>query len=430
MTRALLNVVRRLEGASLWIFILGLGFSISLAQVALGLLALCWAAQLADPERRRSLRFPLLAPCAALAGATVVSALVSPRPVASLTASKSLLLLGAFYLVLHGLRGSRGAFQFLSLLSLTLASVSLYGIVQVMFCPSDPGWIPLVSRFFRRCDRAHAFYSIYMTLAGVLSVGLLAMLPRLFPGSRDRRWWIAPTCAAEALALALTYVRGAWVGVAAGVLALGVMAREARRMLLAALLAGVVALLVATPGLRHRAVSIADLSDATVHERLRIWRSALDMARDHPITGVGPGGVSQVYPRYVDPGALRTARGHVHNTPLQILVERGPLALLAWLWLFASFFLRGHRALARLAPEQERERALVMGSMAATAGFLVAGLFEYNFGDSEVVMITYSVMALAFAATESEAAAQGSAPPARIPAADALGGEQAERIER
>jgi hypothetical protein len=47
-----------------------------------------------------------------------------------------------------------------------------------------------------------------------------------------------------------------------------------------------------------------------------------------------------------------------------------------------------------------------MGSVAATAGFLVAGLFEYNFGDSEVVMVAYSVMALAFAALQPEPAAR------------------------
>jgi O-antigen ligase len=95
-------------------------------------------------------------------------------------------------------------------------------------------------------------------------------------------------------------------------------------------------------------------------------------------------------------------RGHLHDAPLQILVERGPVGLLAWLWLFAAFFLEGGRALARLGADQARERGLVMGGLAATVGFLVAGLFEYNFGDSEVVLVQYSVMALALAAAAHE----------------------------
>ena len=36
------------------------------------------------------------------------------------------------------------------------------------------------------------------------------------------------------------------------------------------------------------------------------------------------------------------------------------------------------------------------GSLAAVAGFLVAGLFEYNFGDSEVIGLLWVVMAFPF----------------------------------
>jgi hypothetical protein len=36
----------------------------------------------------------------------------------------------------------------------------------------------------------------------------------------------------------------------------------------------------------------------------------------------------------------------------------------------------------------------VVGSIAAVTGFLVGGLSEYSFGDSEVVMLAWTVMAL------------------------------------
>jgi O-antigen ligase len=391
-------MVRHAETLLLATFVLGLGVSISLAQTALGLLALCWLLRLREPGRWRSLRFPLLAPFLALTALTLVAALASSRPTPSLFASKNLLLIATFYLVLHALDDPARALRFHSLLSMVLACVAVLGIFQVGFCPKDPGWIPIASRFFKRCDRAHAFYSIYMTLAGVLSIGLLALLPRVLPGRGERALWVGPACVVQALALALTYVRGAWVGVAAGVVALAVIVREARWLVLGVLGAAVLALFLAVPGLRHRAASMIDPADPTAKERLLIWQSGLRMARDHPIMGVGPGGVSDEYPRYADPAALRARRGHLHNVALQILVERGPLALLAWLWLFAAFLLEGRRMLAALGRHQSRERALVVGCVVATIGFLVAGLFEYNFGDSEVVMIEYFVMALAYAA--------------------------------
>ncbi|MFZ1059738.1 MAG: O-antigen ligase family protein, partial [Candidatus Rokuibacteriota bacterium] len=160
------------------------------------------------------------------------------------------------------------------------------------------------------------------------------------------------------------------------------------------------------PGLRQRALSIADPADLTARERVFMLRSGLAIARDHPLAGVGPGQVKEVYPRYVLPGALRSQRSHVHNTPLQILIERGPMGLLAWGWFWVAFFVETGRALKRLAPGQARERALIAGSVAAIAGFLVAGLFEFNFGDSEVVMVAYAVMAVALAATRPEADAE------------------------
>jgi putative inorganic carbon (HCO3(-)) transporter len=394
----MLMIVRRVETALLVVFVLGLGYSITLAQIALALLGLCWLARLREPGRWQSLRFPLLAPGLALAAVTILAALASARPGASLRDAKSLLLLGTFYLVLHAVDGPGRAHRFLTLLSLSLGSVAIWGILQVTLCPSDPGFLPLAARFFKRCDRAHAFYSIYMTLAGVLSLGLLALLPRILPGSPDRRWWVGAACAVQAGALALTHVRGAWVGVGVGVAALAVMARRARWALLALLLGGAVIALVATPGLRQRAASIIDPADPTVRERWFIWQSALRIARDHPFLGVGPGLVGDVYPRYAELLARRTRRGHVHNTPLQLLIERGPLGLLAWLWFFAAFFTKGRRWLARREPHQARERALVVGGLSATIGFLVAGLFEYNFGDSEVLMVAYGIMAVACAA--------------------------------
>lgn len=401
------TVVRRLEPVLLWGFLLGLGVSISLAQLALGALAVCWLLRLGERGRRARLAFPLLAPILAFAAATVLSALASARPLASLAASKDLLLLATVYLILHALPGPGPAARFLSRLFLILAVVSVLAIVQVTACPHDPGWIPLAARFFKRCDRAHAFYSIYVTLAGVLSVGLLAVLPRLLPGGADRRWWTAPAWAAGLLALALTYVRGAWIGAGVGAVVLGGLARRARWWLLAGLLLAVMVLVVGPPGLRQRALSIGDPADITARERVFMLRSGLAIARDHPLAGVGPGQVKEVYPRYVLPGALRSQRSHVHNTPLQILVERGPLGLLAWGWLWVAFFIETGRALRRLAPGQARERTLIAGGIAAIAGFLVAGLFEFNFGDSEVAMLAYAVMALAFATSRASKGSWG-----------------------
>jgi nucleotide-binding universal stress UspA family protein len=95
---------------------------------------------------------------------------------------------------------------------------------------------------------------------------------------------------------------------------------------------------------------------------------------------------------YAAPEAPHRTRGHLHNTPLQILVERGVLGLLAWAWIFIAFFQRAAAVLAggRRGPD----RRLVMGAVRAIVGFLVGGLTEYNFGDSEVVLIAYVTLSI------------------------------------
>ena len=85
------------------------------------------------------------------------------------------------------------------------------------------------------------------------------------------------------------------------------------------------------------------------------------------------------------------------------LVERGVLGLAAWLAIWIAFYWRAIGLLRALDASQTRERALVAGSVAAVTGFLVAGLSEYNFGDSEVVMAAWAVMALPWAVDRPKA---------------------------
>lgn len=116
------------------------------------------------------------------------------------------------------------------------------------------------------------------------------------------------------------------------------------------------------------------------------------------------------------PEAFKKRIGHVHNTPLQILVERGLIGLAAWLWIWVAFYARAGAILRRLPPGHEAERGLVVGCLAAVTGFLVAGLAEYNFGDSEVVRVLWAIMALPFtvertgAGTERRASSAGRDP--------------------
>jgi O-antigen ligase len=191
--------------------------------------------------------------------------------------------------------------------------------------------------------------------------------------------------------LALTLTRSAWVGVFAGVGTLFLL--KDRRLV--GLLPIVVAIVVgvAPASVTDRVYSMFDRNDPTSRDRMAMLESGRAMVRDYPLTGVGPDMVQHVYPRYRVPWAVQPSNPHLHNVPMQIAAERGLPALAAWVW-FIGAAIRG------LWPRLRRSRtpALAAGGLAAIAAMLAAGLFEYNFGDSEFLMLFLVMITAPFAA--------------------------------
>ncbi len=120
------------------------------------------------------------------------------------------------------------------------------------------------------------------------------------------------------------------------------------------------------------------------------------MVAERPISGFGLDMIKRNYSRYADPRAIKKRTGHLHNNLLNIAVERGIPALVAWIWIWVAFYGAGFRRRKFFRDASFERRFLTVGGLAAVTGFLAAGMFEYNFGDSEVVMTAYFAMALPF----------------------------------
>jgi O-antigen ligase len=376
-------------------FVVGLGVSITLSESALTLLTLLWLWRLRDPAVRAAASLPLWRPVLAFSALSVASALASGYPATSLVASKGLLLVAALYVTADALPGPEAARRFFVALAVMAAIAAVVGLLQVGLCPGPEPDYGSRAWLYHRCFRARGFFSIYMTLAGVLNLVLLATLPLLLPGKAFPRWLIPPWALTLA-GLIATDTRGAWIGFVSGALTLLPMTRRGRWLLIGSLLVLGLIVTLGPQHLRQRFLSIGDTEDRTVKERVYMWRSGLAMWQTSPWLGLGPGSVKREYRRFALPEAIKKRTGHVHNTPLQILVERGLISLAAWLWIWGEFYARAVGLLRRLPGAAGQERALVAGSLAAITGFLVAGLTEYNFGDSEVVMVAWTIMAVPF----------------------------------
>lgn len=367
-------------------------------------------ARLTDPGVRAEYRFPLLAPLAVFAAVSLLSALASAHRVDSLLALRQLHLVALLFVAANEFRTPAQLRRALWWFFAVVALVSVYAMLQTLLCVTSieaPAWVGrLLKVKYPACRapslepfRARGFFSIYMTLGGSLLVALSLLLADLALGAR--RAAAALQGALALVALLLTYVRNAWVGLA---VALAVVVALSRRWLVLAAAAAAVAVLAAVPGpARGKLASIFDPTSPSVSERLHFWDAGRRMIADAPVLGHGPGTVKFEYPRYKPPAARRTGTSHLHNNLVQVAAERGLLGLAAWLAVWAAFFVRAGRIYAALPRGRLEDRALVAGSLAAVAGFLVAGLFEYNFGDSEVIALVWVVAAFPFVVERAEA---------------------------
>lgn len=227
----------------------------------------------------------------------------------------------------------------------------------------------------------------YMTYSGWLLVASLVLISELLLAPRGRWWWLAPAATLSVVAILLSLTRNAWVGLAVGVLLLAVVWR--RRVLWLYPVAALILWLVFPSAVLERAFSTFDLRQHANYDRLCMTISGVQMTRDRPWTGVGPGMVSAVYPLYRRDDAPRWQVPHLHSNPVHIAAERGLPALGTYFWLLGAFFTAAWRRLNRGAGVPRRAAA---ATLVAVAGISVAGLFEYNFWDAEIQYFTLAIM--------------------------------------
>jgi O-antigen ligase len=214
---------------------------------------------------------------------------------------------------------------------------------------------------------------------------------------RAPRWRLGALFLALAgsAALAATYTRSAWIGLAVSLATLLGLTRP--RWLPALGAALVVALLVAPATYRARAWSTFDPHDPTNLERTYMWQGGLAMFRDHPVTGVGLSDLKPIYDRYKPPQATERA-GHLHSVPVQIAASMGLVGLAAFVLLYGSLFVCAARGLRRTIAGGGLAAGLRASVTAVLVGFLVAGLFEWNFGDEELLYPLFTLVGMAWAA--------------------------------
>lgn len=339
---------------------------------------------------------------------TVATALSPVKVEAAKGLGKLTLYLLFFALMSRVLRSQRlrswiiGVFLHISLI------VSVYGIRQYIFgAKALATWTDPTSES-ANVTRVFSYLGNPNLLAGYLLPAVALSLAAIFAWQR----WLPKALAVtmfflNSACLILTYSRGGWIGFVICLLLFLVMLVFwyslqlppqwriwAMPSLLGISVAAIAIGVIFIPPLRDRAASMfVGREDSSNNFRMNVWSGVLDMIRDRPIIGIGPGNnaFNKIYPRFQRP---RFTALSAYSIFLEVAVETGLIGFSCFLWLLVVTFNLGVQQLKRLRDGFNPQGFWLMAAISAMAGMLGHGLVDTVWYRPEVSTLWWLMVAL------------------------------------
>lgn len=198
--------------------------------------------------------------------------------------------------------------------------------------------------------------------------------------------------------LFLTEVRAAMGALAVGgFIAALLLGKKQTRI---AAMAGLAVLLVAAAlWIEHtRGAQALAGSDPGTQFRTMMWEDGVRLIRQHPWFGVGMESIRNHWMQWnIRAFSYFHDESHFHNDFIQIAVERGVPAMLAWLWFVIAYLLFLFRLILRARHQNRFAAAVATGVLASFVALQLTSIVHYNLGIESVSMTLYFYFGLAIA---------------------------------
>ena len=242
--------------------------------------------------------------------------------------------------------------------------------------------------------RATGFFNHWVTYAEVLQL-IASLALGLFLAVREKKSLLIVAVIGLVFALGMTVTRASWIGFAISVVVMLSLTVTRRTLLIVAACALPLILVSVVVLQQKRGIGFFDRRDQSTSWREMVWREGFELLVSKPrhlLVGVG---MDSIKGHWREWGLFDNGRqpiGHMHSNLLQIALERGVPALVAWLVLIGLYVRMLWKIVRR--ETDSFSRGLALGALGGTIGFFASGLVHYNWGDSEVVTIFYFIMGL------------------------------------
>ncbi len=300
---------------------------------------------------------------------------------------------------------------------------SLYGIIQYLNCDPIP-WEDTTDRFKIVSTLGNpVFFSGY--IVSVFPLILAGFLSSLVPDGNVTKKTFLKKCFLIFLFIVMvlmifnlyaTKTRGAWLGFIFSMLCLVVLLfldiitkHKIKSIIITASIAAIFVMLISYEYknpinqllylLKHKGNVAEVLTDESRHDpedrsfllsnirgqsilyRIVQYKSALDIIRDYPITGIGPDALPTLLPRYAFTYYRQTAFtpefenvAGIHNDILDKATTSGILGLGSYVWVLVTFILFMKRHFNRT--DGRNNRLILSGFLACLVGYLVQQQFN------------------------------------------------------
>jgi putative inorganic carbon (HCO3(-)) transporter len=342
-------------------------------------------------------------------GISTVATAFSPVQKAAATGlGKLTLYLLLFALMARILRSPRIRSLIIGLFLHVSLIISIYGLRQSRFGAAQLAtWVDPESPT-AKLTRVYSYLGNPNLLAGYLIPAIVLSLAAVFAWQR----WLPKALAAimfivNSYCLILTYSRGGWIGFVVCLFVFLVLLvywysvqlpPRWRPWAMPVMLGGfagvfVLAILFVEP-VRDRFLSIfVGRKDSSNNFRTNVWSSVIEMIRDRPILGIGPGNTAfnKIYPQYMK---ARFSALSAYSIFLEVLVETGFIGFCCFLWLLIVTFNQGIQQLRRLRATANPDGFWLIAAIAAMFGILSHGLVDTVWYRPEVNTLWWLMVAI------------------------------------
>ncbi|MBX7043160.1 MAG: O-antigen ligase family protein [Ignavibacteria bacterium] len=324
--------------------------------------------------------------------AEVVSRVFAVIPDHAFDNIKRLLLFGIFYASVAKITGT---LMLSRMLVFVLSLLSAISAIELITYAVKFGEMIQTTPFSEiRID----YFNYPLTSAEIKLMVLMAFMPVVL-GKADfiiRRPLLILLSVPVVASMLLTQSRNVYLALFICLIVYGIF--ESRKVLAFTAALTVISFLVLPASVTQRVSSIFDTEHPSNRSRILMWQTGWKMFLDHPITGIADSDFLGVYKTYKTP-EYHGEGVHMHNNFMMILATTGIAGMLAFLGLFAAIISGQWRMFRR--SRDALSRALIAGSLYVMLSFLITGMFEWNFGDHEVMTVFFFLISVPFVVSKT-----------------------------